>query len=195
MRTSLPTALLLASLTACGGASHPRPAAVPVTSEPAPPPSEEPVAEAVAPPTLRGNAATNPACALLTLEQVSAASGLDVVGVLGLPADSTNPAKHSESCTWFLDPKVVQSSLVLQYTLYAKPPADLKAYYPQVIQQGFGTAVRGLGDISKVKGHVLDTVYKRAEVHVSLLVHAEATPADQAASVGLMRLVLAGLKQ
>jgi hypothetical protein len=160
-----------------------------VTSEP----SEEPATTAA--PPLRGNAATNPACALLTVEQVSEAAGLAVIGILGLPADTTNPAKHSESCTWFLDPKEVQSSLVVQYTVFAKQPKDLLAYYPQVISQGFGTKVADLGDLSKIKGHVLDTIDRRAEIHVSLLTHAEATPSDQAAAIGLMRTVIAGIHQ
>lgn len=182
------------ALAGCGGSSK---AASPLASTVAIQPSASPSAEEAqaTAPTLRGNAATNPACKLLSLEQVSAAAGLTVNGVLGLPADKSNPAKLAESCTWYLESKSVQSSLVLQYTLYARPPADLKAYYPQVIAQGFGKAVPHLGDISKVSGHVLDTIYRRAEIHVSLLVHAEATPQDQAAAISLMRLVMAGIKQ
>lgn len=182
------------ALTACGSgdsAGSPPPAPVATASSTA---AAEPT-EATTAPTLRGNAATNPACALLTTDQVATLSGLRVVGLLGLPADKSNPAKLSESCTWFLDPKVIQSSLVVQYTLYAKPPADVLGYYPQVVEQGFAQAVPKLGDVSKIQGHVLDTVHKRAEIHVSLLTHAEATPEDQAASIEIMRLVMAGLKQ
>lgn len=180
-------------LAGCGASEQTASPAASTSVAPAPSPSEEVVPSMA--PTLRGNASTNPACKLLSVEQVSSSAGLAVIGVLGLPADNTNPAKHSESCTWFLDPKVVQSSLVVQYTLYAKPPADLKAYYPQVVAQGFGTAVPHLGDISKIKGHVLDTIYKRAEIHVSLLTHAEASPEDQTAAIALMRLVMRGIAQ
>jgi hypothetical protein len=193
--TSIGTALgACLVLTACGGSTSVTRSAP--TASPSPAESTQPaVQETESPPTLRGNAATNPACALLSSAQVSALSRLKVVAILGLPADTTDPAKHSESCTWLLDPKDVQSSLVVQYTLYARPPADVRGYYPQVIAQGFGKAVPHLGDISKIQGHVLDTVYRRAEIHVSLLTHAEATRADQAASVAVMRLVMAGLHQ
>jgi hypothetical protein len=196
MKTPACAALLLLCLTGCAGGAA-RPAADAATSQPdstlaSATAEASPAAEA---PAMRGNAATNPACKLLSLNQVSTQAALPVIAVLGLPADTTNPAKHSESCTWFLEPKVVQSSLVVQYTMFAKPPADLKAYYPQVIAQGFGRAVPKLGDISKIQGHVLDTVYKRAEIHVSLLTHAEATAQDKLATIALMRLVMAGIKQ
>jgi hypothetical protein len=187
-------AVLCLALAGCGGdRTNAAPQATGVVSQPAPSPSAE--ESQTTAPTLRGNAAINPACKLLSLDQVATAGGLNVIGVLGLPADTTNPAKHSESCTWYLDSKDVQSSLVVQYTLFAKPPADLMAYYPQVIAQGFGKAVPKLGDISKIKGHVLDTIYKRAEIHVSLLTHAEATAQDQAAAIAVMRLVMAGIRQ
>ncbi len=195
MKTAMSTAVLLLCLTGCGGGA-PRPTAIAASHEPeAATSSVAPEPTAAAAPSMRGNAATNPACRLLSLEQVTAQADLPVVGVLGLPADTTNPAKHSESCTWFLEPKVVQSSLVVQYTLFAKPPADLLGYYPQVIAQGFGKQVPQLGDISKIQGHVLDTVFKRAEIHISLLTHAEASGEDQSAAIALMRLVLAGLSQ
>ena len=204
MRTIICAGLLLVTLSACGGdgdadesasgetASDSLSPSAPITS-PDPSPAAE---ESTAPPVnLQGNAAANPACALLNVEQVHAASGLDVIGMLGLPADSTNPDKHSESCTWFLDPKVVQSSLVVQYTTYGQRPQDVIAYYPQVIAGGFAKAVPHLGTISKIQGHVLDTIYKRTEIHVTLLTHAEATPADQAATIHLMRVVMKGIEQ
>jgi hypothetical protein len=202
MRTTFCAALLLVSLAACGGGDGDEggsadekadvaPSETLTTPEPSPT-----VTESAAPPiNIQGNAETNPACQLLTVEQVAAAAGLDVIGMLGLVADKTNPDKLSESCTWFLDPKVVQSSLVVQYTVFGSPPADLKAYYPQVIEQGFAKRVPRLGAISKINGHVLDTIFKRSEIHVTLLTHAEATAEDQAAMIGLMRLVIAGIKQ
>ncbi len=203
MRISFCTgALLVLALTSCGrgdvggsagdqGEVTPSSSATPTATETASA-DPEPSAAAV---NLQGNAATNPACALLSLEQVQAAAGLDVIGMLGLPADSTNPDKHSESCTWFLDPKVVQSSLVVQYTTYRKRPSDVIAYYPQVVDQGFAKAVPRLGTVSKVNGHVLDTIDKRTEIHLTLLTHAEATAEDQAAAIGLMRIVMAGIRR
>lgn len=200
------TTVVCLAVAGCGGDASPTPPASGVVSQPAPPPpatapaatepaATEPATAPAAAPTLRGNAATNPACKLLSIEQVTTHAGLSVLGVLGLVADTSNPAKHSESCTWLLEAKDVQSSLVVQYTLFAKPPADLKAYYPQVIKQGFGEAVPQLGDISKIQGHVLDTIDRRAEIHVSLLTHAEATAEDQAAAIAIMRLVMAGMPQ
>lgn len=204
MRNSWWIGLLLLALTACGGAGDDKsdapatPSASTSPSEAVESPSAEPQttdpSESTAP-TMSGNARRNPACRLLSLDEVTAASRLDVIGVLGLPADKTNPDKRSESCTWFLDPKIIQSSLVVQYTLYDQPPAELIAYYPQVIAQGFGKAVPRLGDSSKIDGHVLDTIYRRAEIHVTLLTHAEATRADQKAAIALMRRVMTGLRQ
>lgn len=203
MRTPICAALLLVALTACGGGDDaageddatPTPTGSSTSTDSPPAATETPESPSADSITLQGNAATNPACQLLTIEQVQGAAGLDVVGMLGLPADTTNPDKHSESCTWFLDPKVVQSSLVVQYTTYGKPPADVIAYYPQVIEQGFAKAVPGLGTVSKINGHVLDTIHQRTEIHLTLLTHAEATPEDQAAAIDLMRIVMAGIKQ
>jgi len=145
--------------------------------------------------TLRGNAATNPACKLLSIDQVASIAGLPVVGILGLASD---PAQHSESCTWYLEPRYLQSSLVVQYKLYPQPPTSLKAYYKDVIRQGYGKAVPKLGDVAKIFGNVgpvVDTVYRRAEIHVTVLVHPQATAEDRAAAIQFTRLVLAGIKQ
>lgn len=115
--------------------------------------------------------------------------------VLGLESDTSNPAKHSESCTWILESNDVQASLVVQYTVFAKPPSEVTAYYKQMSKQGYATIVPDLGDVAKIKGHVLDAVYKRASISVSLLAHAEATDEDQAKAIQLMRLVLPGIAQ
>lgn len=189
------------ALAGCGGggsnADDEKPSDTPSVSAPVTMPETSPSAteSTAAPINMQGNAATNAACQLLTVDQVQAAAGLDVVGMLGLPPTTASPSSHSESCTWFLDPKVVQSSLVVQYTVHAQRPTDVIAYYPQVIEQGFGKKVPELGTISKIYGHVLDTIYKRAEIHVTLLTHAEATAEDQTATIGLMRVVMAGIKQ
>jgi hypothetical protein len=204
MRKSICAGLLvLATLTSCGGedaggstgdddtAAAPAPSSL----QPAPESSAPETSAAAAPVNLQGNAARNPACKLLSIGEVEAAAGLTVIGILGLPADTTNPDKHSESCTWFLEPKVVQSSLVVQYTRYGEPPADVIAYYPQVVDQGLATAVPNLGTVSKINGHVLDTIFQRTEIHVTLLTHAEATSEDQRSTVGLMRTVMPRIKQ
>ncbi|MEO6203911.1 MAG: hypothetical protein ABIO67_00785 [Mycobacteriales bacterium] len=188
--------VLAVVLAGCGQGAQPNATETkPASGLSAPTEVESSPEAAATPPTMLGNAATNPACALLSVEQVAANANLPVTGLRGLVGDTHNPDKHSESCTWYLDSKDVQSSLVLQYTLFSQPPSDVRAYYPQVIEQGFGKAVPNLGDISKIYGHALDTVFKRAEIHVTLLTHAEATPADQAAAIAIMRLVLAGLPQ
>jgi len=194
MLAVLPLAVCLV-LAGCGGgdAKSAKPAAGRTAPSASDSPSAAPSASRAV--TLQGNAATNPACKLLTLDQISAASGLDVVGMLGLDMGPQSPAKHSESCTWYLDPKYVQSSLVVQYSVFAKPPVELPPYYRQVIAQGYAKAVPQLGDMSKIDKHTVDTVYRRAEIHVVLLVHAVATPEEQAATVQLMRLVMAGIPQ
>lgn len=158
-------------------------------------PSASPSAEPVKAPELRGNAATNPACKLLTTDEVTAETGLAVVGVLGLAIDNTGSVKKSESCTWHLDPKIIQASLVVQYTIHPAPPADIKAYYKQVIAQGVGKEIAGLGDIGKIDNHVVDAIYKRAEIHVTLLLHGEATAEDQAKTIQITRKLLTAVPQ
>ncbi len=180
-------------LAGCGG-DEPSPAAKKPVSGLASP-SASATAEAVKAPELRGNAATNPACKLLTTDEVAAATGLTVVEVLGLAIDNTASVKKSESCTWYLDSKIVQASLVVQYTIYPKPPADIKAYYKQVIAQGFGKEIPQLGDIGKIDKHVVDAIYQRAELHVTLLLHGEATADDQAKTIEIARKLLTAVPQ
>jgi hypothetical protein len=97
------------------GSSVVAPATAPTAPDAVPPAAPAPIAPSeAAPPRLRGNAETNPACKLLTIEQVSTSAGLPVSAVLGLVADTANPAKHSESCTWFLASEEIQASLVVQ---------------------------------------------------------------------------------
>lgn len=193
--------LLLAATTACGSgpSSSNNVAPTPVQPESAavstsPDPLEPVDAPSSLTPTMNGNAATNTACKLLSPEQVTTLSGLAVTGLLGLPAQGAGRAGTSESCTWFLDSQEIQASLVVQYTLYPKPPADLLAYYPTVVKQGLGKRVPKLGDYSKIDSAVLDTIDRRAVAHVTLRLHyPQATAEDQARSIAVMRLVLAGL--
>ncbi len=185
-------AVICLTLAGCGG-DKPSPAAKKPVSAFAS--SSASPSEAAKAPELRGNAATNPACKLLTTDEVTADTGLAVVGVLGLPIDNTGSSKKSESCTWHLDPKIIQASLVVQYTIYPKPPADIVAYYKQVIAQGFGKEVPQLGDIGKIDKHVVDAIYKRAEIHVSLLLHGEATAEDQAKTIEITRKLLTAVPQ
>lgn len=145
-------------------------------------------------PELRGNAASNPACKLLSNDQVAAISGLAVTGLLGLPGSAAND-RRSESCTWYLDPKYVQSSLVVQYSVYLKPPANVAEYYKSVIKLGYGKAVPRLGTVAKIDKHVVDAIYLRAEIHVTLVVHAEASAEDQSATIQLTRLAMTGIAQ
>lgn len=188
-------ALLLTSVAACGGDKNDGELPDnPPTSSASSQPTESvgPTAEI----EMRGNAATNNACQLLTLDQVTTLSELNVYAMLGLETQGVAPAATSESCTWFLDSKEIQASLVVQYTLHPKPPADLLGYYPTVVQQGFGKEVPELGDYSKISSAVLDTIDRRAEIHVTLRRHyPDATPEDQAATIALMRLVMAGIPQ
>lgn len=170
------------------------------------PPTEAPTSSASTQPTeapapateveMRGEAATSLACKLLTLEQVIDISGLNVSGMLGLPTQGVAPSAVSESCTWFLDSKEIQASLVVQYTVFPTPPANVLAYYPKVVQQGFAKEVPDLGDYSKISSAVLDTIDRRAEIHVTLRLHyPDATPEDQAKTIAIMRLVTAGIPQ
>ncbi|PZS34320.1 MAG: hypothetical protein DLM58_05935 [Pseudonocardiales bacterium] len=157
-------------------------------------PAETPTATQAAAPELRGNAATNPACKLLSIDQVATISGLAVNGLLGLPR-STASNRYSESCTWYLDSKDIQASLVVQYTLYARAPTELVTYYRQTIKDGYYKRVPQLGDVAKIDKHAVDAIDKRVGVSVILLVHAEATAEDQAADIQFTRLVLKGIAQ
>ena len=145
---------------------------------------------------MRGEAATSPACKLLTPEQVSTISGLKVTAMSGLPTQGVAPSAVSESCTWFLDSTEIQASLVVQFTVFPTPPADVLAYYPTVVQQGFAKEVPDLGDYSKISSAVLDTIDGRAEIHSTLRLHyPQATSEDQAKNVAFMRLLIVGIAQ
>lgn len=39
---------------------------------------------------------------------------------------------------------------MVQYTVFAKAPGDLKAYYAQVIKQGYYKQVPNVGDLAKI---------------------------------------------
>ena len=196
MKTPPWITVLLVVLAGCGGGKETKDAAPPTApaSSESSQTTEAPVPTAA--PEMRGNAATNAACKLLTLEQVATLSGLNVTGLLGLPTQGVAPASTSENCTWFLDSKEIQASLVLQYTVHAKRPADVLAYYPTVVKQGLAKEVPNLGDYSKISSAVLDTIDNRAEIHVTLRLHyPDATPQDQAATIAIMRFVMAGVPQ
>lgn len=187
---------LLVALAGCGGGGGDEPKSVATHRTSAPAESSQPAESAAAAPTMRGNAATNRACKLLTLEQVKTLSGLNVTGLLGLPTQGVAPASTSENCTWYLDSKEIQASLVVQYTKHPKPPADLLAYYPTVVKQKLAERVPHLGDFSKISSAVLDTLDGRYEIHVTLRRHyPEATPEDKSATIAIMRLVMAGVSK
>lgn len=188
-------AVLLGLLTACGGGDKPdaAPTEAPTSST-----STQPT-ESNSPPAaveMRGTAATSPACKLLTLQQVTTISGLNVTAMSGLPTQGVAPSPISETCTWFLDSTEIQASLVVQFSVSAQPRADLLAYYPTVVKQGVAKRVEGLGDYSKVESAVLDTIDRRAEIHSTLRLHyPQASPEDQAKNVAFMRLLMAGIAQ
>lgn len=175
------------ALAACGGSAPQadgntqKPGALPSQSASSTPfeVPASPTADASpsAAPLLSGDAATSPACKMLSIDQVVSFTGLPVTEVSSLVGE--DPSRR-DNCTWYLDSKEIQASLSVSWRLHDVPPPGEAAYLRGLPKKGYGKAVPNLGDAATVDKHTVDAGYKRASFHVSLLTHA---------------VVVAGIKQ
>ncbi len=179
---------LAASLVACGHAApHVTAAPPPATVDtPAPPAAPSTVPTVL----LRGDAATNPACALATPAEIEAAvgGGVTVSDELGV----TGPGGYSKtlwSCTWhFADTDISAPAVVVLFERSATVRTEVIAYDKSLITQKYGTGVPGLGDVAVLRGHNLDLVDRTVLMTVRVQLHNDATEPEQ--TIAVARLVL-----
>lgn len=168
----------------------PTPAATVPAPTPQPSPTEPPVPSA-APPVISGDAATNAACALATVEEISTQVGAGVREIRGL----TSPGAYGKtglSCAWYLDSTDIGiPSVVVQWefpvTDWHDAVVDL---YESIIDQGLATAIDGVGDMALLQGRNAEAVAEGRIVRVSVLQHVEPTEEDKADAIALLRLLL-----
>lgn len=195
--TRLAAALLCLAAAACTPTDEPA-GSTPATTPPAPAAQVDATASAspAAPaaetaPVLSGDAATNPACELASAAEIRQAVGANVVEIRG----STGPGAYAEtmlSCTWFLDSTDIGiPSVSLQWefpvTHWHDPVYNL---YEDIVAQGLAEPVPDVGETAILQGATAETLAVDRIVRLTVLMHASATPEDQANAVELLRLVL-----
>jgi hypothetical protein len=190
----LGAAILLASA-ACGGAAvatqapsvgsatrAPSPVAATTSPEPSPTP---------APPLMTGDATTNPACQLATVEEIESQVRAGVREIKGLTSPGAY-APNSLTCAWYLDSTDIGiPSVVLQWEFpvdsFHDPVVDL---YESVVDQGLATAIDGVGDMAILQRGTAEAIAGTNIVRVSVLQHVEPTETDKQDAVTLLRLFL-----
>lgn len=176
---------------------EPTPAAATASPEPSP---TEPVPTKPGPtaaaPILTGDAATNAACRLATVEEIQAQVLAGVREMKGLTSPGAY-APNSLSCAWYLDSEEIGiPSVVVQWefpvTTYHDSVVDL---YRMIVDQGLATAVEGVGDMAMLQGWTAEAVAGENIVRVSVLQHVEPTTKDKEDAIALLRLFLERVEQ
>jgi hypothetical protein len=186
----------------CGGTSGPTGVtAAPTSAAPTISATLEPtpVAATAAPlpsptsaaPLLTGDAATNAACDLATVEEIQAEVQAGVKEVKGLTSPGAY-AKNSLSCAWYLDSEEIGiPSVTVQWefpvTTWHDPVVGL---YESMVDQKLATRIEGVDDYAVLQGWTAEAVADERIVRVSVLLHVEATPEDQEKATTLLRLFL-----
>lgn len=158
------------------------------------PASAAPVAEAsTAPPSaaaveLRGDAATNKACRQASAAELERITGGHIVAELGLTGAGAY-SKTTASCTWYFTPTEISSPVVIvQYGRSDTVRKDVIAYYRDVIKQGYGKLIPGVGDIAKWYKHDIDVIDGRVVLTVRTYLHNSVQ--EQATNLKVLHLVL-----
>jgi hypothetical protein len=201
MRRPIPL-LGAALLLTCAGCAQsaaqptpsPTPASTPAPTTPvltvAPTPTLLPTAAAPEP-VLSGDAATNPACELLTAAEISAQVGAGVREIRGL----TSPGAYGKtglSCTWYLDSTDIGiPSVTVQWefpvTTWHDPVVGL---YHDFIDQDLAVPIDGVGDFAMLQGRTAEAIEGGRIVRVSVLQHVDPTEKDKADDIALLKLLL-----
>lgn len=201
--------LLAATMSACGGAgTGTQPPTPPSTNAPSAAPVAQPtvlpttssapeteVPATSAPPLLSGDAATNPACALATVDEIEELAGANVKEIGGLTA----PGAYSETgltCTWFLDSEAVgipNFSINWEFpvTSWHDPVVGL---YQQIIKDGLATEIEGLGDIAILQGRYAEAIEGQNIVRIGVLQQPDVNAADQEDAMELLQRILVRVK-
>ena len=189
-RSIIGCAVVAAVLAGCGGSNEPAAAPDTTTSNTAaatsttdPPPAPGPA--------VTGDAADNPACDLVSVEEIQQGVGANVTEVKGL----TGPGAYAEqllSCTWYLDSTDVGiASVSLQWERPIGQWHDsIASLYQSDVDQDLALALDGVGDAGMVQGTTAEAVSGDHIVRVSVLMHPAPTDSDQANASDLLRLAL-----
>ena len=196
------SAFVVAWTAGCGSAgataTPPTPTPAPPTPAPtafiptpaAPTASPEPV-PTIAEPQLTGDAATNPACKLATVAEISTQVQAGVKEMRGLTSPGAF-AENSLTCAWYLDSEEIGIPSVLvqwEFPVVAHHDAVVDLYQ-MTVEQGLATAVEGIGDMTVLQGPTAETVAGENIVRVSVLQHIEPTTKDKEDAIALLRLML-----
>lgn len=179
----------------CGGGSD-EPAASPTTDVRAS--RSTPTTTAAAPDsslTMSGDAETNESCGLAEVAEIEAQVNAGVVGMRGL----TGPGAFGKtmlSCTWYLDSTEIGiPSVSVQWESPVESWHDrVVELYRSLVDQGTSTLVEGIGELAVLQGMTAETIDGMHIVRVSVLMHVEATPADQENATELLELMLSRAK-
>jgi hypothetical protein len=145
----------------------------------------------VEPPELTGDASTNPACKLASVDEISGQVRAGVKEMRGLTSPGAF-AENSLSCAWYLDSEDIGIPSVLvqwEFPVVAHHDAVVDLYR-MMVDQGLATAVEDVGDMTILQGSTAETVAGEEIVRVSVLQHVEPTDKDKADAVALLRLML-----
>ncbi len=157
-------------------------ATVPTLQPTAAPPSE---------PVITGDAATNEACRLATVEEISTQVRAGVREVKGLTSPGAY-AKTSLTCAWYLDSEDIGiPSVLVQWefpvTSHHDAVVDL---YRSIVKQDLAVKIDGVGDMAILQGNTAEAIDGKRIFRVSVLQHIEPTETDKQDAIALLRLFL-----
>lgn len=184
-----------AGLMACGrGSDEPSASAATALRASEPTPTSTPTT--TAPPlAMSGDAETNEACDLAEVIEIEEQVDAGVIELRGLTGRGAF-GKTMFMCTWFLDSTEIGiPSVTVQWETPVESWHDsVIDLYRSHIDEGRSTIVEGVGELAVLQGRTAETIDGAHIVRVSVLMHVEATSADQASAVELLELMLSRAK-
>lgn len=151
-------------LTDAAGSATPTPSAAPVQS---------------------GDAALNPACAVLSVAEVEQLTGRHVEKVLGTTSPGSNGGT-SRSCTWGLHQELDfgAPAVVVEYEITTRDLAGYRQLIQDNVAQQLAVPVANLGDAASSHNLTVDVVTGMTLIHVRVELHPiEVDPQQQEAFV------------
>jgi hypothetical protein len=178
----------------CGSpATAPAPAPPALTVPTNPLPAADPTTTEAPAVVIRGDATTNPACALASVDELNAiAAGPTVREEGGLTGPGSYSA-HQWNCGWhFTDTELSAPAVVVIYEVTPTVRKDVIAYERTLPRQHVGTLVPGLGDVAILNANVLTVIDGRVMLTIRMMLHPTPEPAK---TIAVARLVLPRVKR